>query len=214
MNNVALVIAFLLAGCGDAGRMSGQATDLAGAPVSADLAGVAVRGDLAAVADFARSGSSLDLLMVAMTPVTINFDNLPMNHDVTTQYAAHATFSTDPGGHNLIGDVGAVGQSQPNYLCTCWTGTSLNTYVDFAAPVEQLTFRGLCINTVGKAAQVNVFTNGARAGVFDVVGTGDCAVGVKYDLSAYHRVTRIEIVNITDNQGIGWDDFTFLFPGP
>ena len=56
-----------------------------------------------------------------------------------------------------------------------------------------------------------IFENGVQTDVVDVVGPI-----VPYgtiDLSAYTNITRIELVDIVDGGGIGWDDFT-LAPVP
>jgi len=43
----------------------------------------------------------------------------------------------------------------------------------------------------------------------DVIGSGTITVPVMVDLTGFSAVGRIEIFNITDLGGIGWDDFTF-----
>jgi len=141
----------------------------------------------------------------------INFDNLGNNVEVTNQYP-EATFSST-GGYTNWTTAQNLGSSLPNFICTGPTGGGINcaqpTYIDFTNPVYNLTFLGVGINDTETVAQVRVFVNGSPSSTVDVIGQGNPNVPVTVNLSAFQNVTRIEIINITDSGGIGWDDFTF-----
>ena len=86
-------------------------------------------------------------------------------------------------------------------------------YMDFPTPVNNLTFKQMRDDasegtTIG---QVHVFRGGTDAPVatLSMHSTGDIELPGEVDLSAYHNVTRIEIVNVTDPAGLLYDDFTF-----
>ena len=58
-------------------------------------------------------------------------------------------------------------------------------------------------------AQVNVFENNVFNSTVNVTGAGGPFTPLSVDLSAFTDVSRIEIVNVTDSGGIGYDDFRF-----
>ena len=141
----------------------------------------------------------------------INFDNLSADTAVTNQYP-EATFSSTFGNTNwAVAD--NFGSSLPNIIGTGPTVSNISadepTYIDFTNPVHNLTFVGVAIDDVGKVAEVRVFVNGNLNSTVDIIGQGNVNVPVTVDLSAFQNVTRIEIVNITDGEGMGWDDFSF-----
>lgn len=155
----------------------------------------------------------LVLLLVsqAEAQTIINFDNLSADIAVTNQYP-EATFSSSPGNTNWT-SAQNLGSSLPNFICTGPISGGIDcaqpTYIDFTDPVDSLTFLGVGINDTGTVAQVRVFVNGNLASTVNVIGQGNGDVPVTVDLSFFQHVTRIEIVNITDGGGIGWDDFSF-----
>lgn len=146
----------------------------------------------------------------------INFDNLSNGTVVTGQYAPIATFSSVFGEAIVTYNYSsAYGGSAPNFICTAGSFNALtqdcshSVFVDFTNPVDGLTFHALGVDNTGMVAQVNVFENyvfGTSVGVF---GLGTPFTPLAVDLSAYTNVTRIEIVNVTDFSGIGYDDFSF-----
>lgn len=149
----------------------------------------------------------------AASTVVLDFDSLPAATIVTTQYPG-VTFSSSPGFVNTTtAQAATLGTSPPNFICTGSSATNINcvqpTYIDFASRVQQLHFVGTGINSTGPVATVNIFVDFVMAASVSVIGAGNPNVAVPVDLTAYTNVTRIEITNINDPGGIGWDDFTF-----
>ena len=166
-----------------------------------------------------RTRSMVLCVMIALVvvgaeaQVLIDFDDLPDGTVVTNQYP-NATFSSDSGFVNFAYGF-AGGPSAPNILCSGPDGGSVNctapTYIDFTPAVNGLTFQAVQVNDTGPQCQIVIFENGVQTAVVDVVGPI-----VPYgtiDLSAYTNITRIELVDIVDGAGIGWDDF-MLTPVP
>jgi hypothetical protein len=168
-------------------------------------------GDSGVGGDFASAGGDL---AGTFTPVIINFDDVPLGTHVTNQYATHATFSSDPGCYCRASNDGGLASSQPNYILTfytCPTGPTASVFVDFAKPVSGLSFKGIGVNNTGKVATINIVTAAGKQST-DLMGQGTALTPLPVDLSSYSGVTRLEVVNITDLQGMGFDDFAFQFP--
>jgi hypothetical protein len=73
--------------------------------------------------------------------------------------------------------------------------------------VNDLTLLAVGVNNFGVVAQVNVvFDNGLQNDTVAVKGRANLDIPILVDLRSYSDVTRIELVNITDDAGIGWDD--------
>jgi hypothetical protein len=147
---------------------------------------------------------------------TIDFDDLQFGDEVTTQYAALATFSTDgPGLHVADYNWDSLSpkvSSEPNILCPgniCAGCCRENTYIDFSAPVRAVRFVGVGVNSSGPVARAVVYGTAGLLGTIDIIGHGDNAVPPITDLSVYEDVVRLEIVDVTDEAGLLWDDFSF-----
>jgi hypothetical protein len=140
----------------------------------------------------------------------IGFDDLVTGTDVTEQYP-HATFSSDPGCTVRVSDYAGLAASAPNYVFTYYTcpnGATASVYVDFDVPVNGLSFKGVGVNDDGKVATLHVVTvSGMRT--VEMKGQGDPTTPVLVDLSDYEGVTRLEIVDVNDLYGMGFDDFAF-----
>lgn len=140
--------------------------------------------------------------------VLINFDDV--SGDITDQYKADAVFSTTAGlTHKTLASAEYFKSSKPNFACATSTCTG-PSYVDFTQPVSMLSFLAVGVNNNGSIADVNVFVRGAKVATVPIVGAAMDTKPVLVDLSAYADITRIEVVNITDLSGIGYDDFKFL----
>lgn len=145
----------------------------------------------------------------------INFDDLSNGTVVTNQYASlDAIFSSTPGNVNYITTQPSYNGTPPNFLCTGPTGGGItctaDTIVTFATPVNGLTFQALGINnTSANVAEVNVYTNGVFASTVIIPGAAQGLDPELIDLSGFSNVTQIDITDITDGGGIGWDTFTF-----
>ena len=145
--------------------------------------------------------------------VVVDFDDLPSGTVVTNQYP-NATFSSEPGYVNLAFSH-TSSSSAPNIICTATDGGSItctaDTYIDFTPAVNGLTLMAVEVNNAGPQCQIVVFEGGVQTAVVDVVGP--MVPNGLVDLSAFSNVTRIEIVDIIDGAGIGWDDIS-LTPIP
>lgn len=150
------------------------------------------------------------LAVPSFASTTINFDNLAAGTVITNQYAG-VTFSTVAGQENRA-EAQNLGSSLPNFLCTYDTFGNINcandTYIDFAVGVDNLSFYAIGANDNGHIADVDVFINN----VFDhtdlVIGNGSPFTPDLVSIVGTN-ITRIEIKNITDSYGLGWDDFTY-----
>lgn len=159
----------------------------------------------------------LGLVTAQAMAVTIDFDNVAAGTVITNQYP-DAIFSSNAGQENRA-EAQNLGSSLPNFLCTFTIGGGINcvndTYVDFINPVNGLSFLSIGADDTGHNADVNVFVNNAFAATVQVVGDGTPLAPDLVDLTAFNNVTRIEIVGITDSNGLGWDDFRFnVVPEP
>lgn len=170
-----------------------------------------------------RTSVALALLGMATSAVasaqqfSIDFDSMPGGAIVSGQEPS-AIFSASTG-YELQTFGLNLGTSLPNYVCTAPQGSSITckdpVYVDFPTPVEDLLFFAVGTNKSSRVATARVFVNGALAGTHDIQGSGKPKVPVLVDLSAYQDVTRLELIDIDDFQGIGWDDFSFTVdPAP
>ena len=142
----------------------------------------------------------------------INFDSLAEGDVVTTQFPG-VTFSSQTGLEILVtAQAGAFGTSLPNFICTGAGSISCTgaVYVDFASAVSGLTFLAVGDDNTGDIGDVRAFAGALLLGTIDIIGDGN-PFGSPYlvDLSAFSGVTRIEIANIRDEFGLGYDDFTF-----
>jgi len=144
--------------------------------------------------------------------VVIDFDEL-FDGDVLTNQFPEATFSSSAGNVNVITAQPDIAHTPPNFICTGPAGGSINcvedTFVDFTNAVDSLTFWAIGVGDVGTVAEVNVFVGDVFDTTVDIVGLGDQFTPFMVDLSSFSNVTRIELVNITDGAGIGWDTFSF-----
>ena len=150
---------------------------------------------------------------VGYVPVTLGFDDVALGTKITTQYAAHATFSSDPG-CALETDQDTVTSSNPNLVMTyysCDTGENASVFVDFAKPVRELSFMAIGVNDTTKVATLHVVTRSGTSSV-DLVGRGDPDTPFRVDLTKYTDVTRLEVTDVTDSYGLGFDDFAFEEP--
>ncbi len=136
----------------------------------------------------------------------INFDDLRAGTIVTDQYQ-NATFSGDPAFPNQI--VPSTDASYPNSIgAPSPRGNPYNhpLYIDFTLPVNDLYFEQMRDDAIAGVTigQVRVFESRSQMTTVPIV-SGTNTV----DLSKYHHITRIEIVDITDPYGLIYDDFRF-----
>lgn len=153
--------------------------------------------------------------------VTVNFDDQQGGFPpVVTDglFSPYATFSTTQDSVLLIfNNSSFVGGTDPNNLsaATSPAGPSFDSdiYIDFNLAVQNLSFNILADNDVGLIALLNVHHGGGLE-VVEVIGNGNFNDAVALDLSAYADVTRVELVNVTDEFGLSIDDLVFDYPVP
>ena len=148
---------------------------------------------------------------------TIDFDDLDTHDVVTTQYA-DALFSTVDG-FQITVRTRDLGTSLPNFICTDpigqpgsggSVGCRNNIFVDFPDAVSGLTFQAVGDCDQGRVATVDVYSIGVLAGSVHILADGDPFSPEFVDISSFSNVTRIEIHSVTDSQGLGFDDFSFI----
>ena len=142
--------------------------------------------------------------------VTIDFDDLGNAVEVNTQYA-DVTFSSQAGSR-ILTTAQDFDTSLPNFICSAQASINCvdDVYVDFAVGVNGLSFLAVGDNNVGDVGDVRVFAGAVLLGTVDLIMDGlPFGAPQLIDLGAFANVTRIEIVNITDDAGLGYDDFTF-----
>ncbi len=140
-----------------------------------------------------------------------DFDALQGGDVVTNQYPG-ATFSSSAGNDNKVLPF-FINDTPPNILCTGLVGGPVDcvapTFIDFTNPVDSLAFYAIGVDDVGPVADVNVFIGNVFDSTVPVIGAGTPDDNILIDLSPFTNVTRVELTNITDSFGIGWDTFSF-----
>jgi len=147
--------------------------------------------------------------------ITLAFDEVAGQTTITSQYASHATFSTDAGCEISTSSSAGVASSQPNYIWTyysCDHGPSASYFIDFAKPVKHISFALVGVNSSSKCATVRLVHGNGNADTSDAIGKGDYSIPVAVDLPASSDVKRLEIVDVDDAYGLGVDDLAFDFP--
>ncbi|MGG7568496.1 VPLPA-CTERM sorting domain-containing protein [Rhodovulum sp. DZ06] len=164
-----------------------------------------------------RTLAAAGLLALAAAPAfaltqTLTFDSFASGDVVTTE--GIAAFSTETGA-SLRALAIDFGTSAPNVLGAYNAGGGLDgflpLYVDFSVGVSNLTFSSVGDDDVGAVATINVFTDGVFNAAVALVVDGVYENFQSHDLSAYSNITRLEIVDITDGGGLGYDDFSFTY---
>jgi hypothetical protein len=138
--------------------------------------------------------------------VNINFDDVPSPTVITNQYPP-AVFSTDSPWYVEAHSRANYGSSFPNYLDR---GPYVQPhgyaplYVDFTTPVNNLKFNVVGADNSTVMAQVNIFQNGTYTTTRNLVGRGNAFTPAPIDLggTGFDNITRIEIININDPNGI------------
>jgi hypothetical protein len=148
--------------------------------------------------------------------VTINFDELPDDTKVTTQYAPHATFSCGNGASstnnfNVAFDPFNLGQSPPNFICSDDQECNSDYIVVFGAAVNGLAFDAIGVDNLGTVATLVIHQGSVQTSV-PVVGQGNTKVPVHIDLSPYPGVSEVDVTKIVDPGGFGLDTFVFQYP--
>jgi uncharacterized repeat protein (TIGR01451 family) len=151
----------------------------------------------------------------------IGFDDVPSGTVISNQFPP-AVFSTTSQWYLLAHSQFNYGSTFPNILDhgpIVYPHGYVPLYVDFTTPVNNLKFYILAVddNRPG-IAQINIFQNHRTtpSATISVNGFGNAFAPVPIDLGSagYNNITRIEVFNITDANGIGYDDFSFTVAPP
>ncbi len=150
--------------------------------------------------------------------VIINFDEFSSRTTITNQYPP-AVFSTQSPWYVEAHNFAYYGSTFPNYLDRGpyeFPHGYAPLYIDFTSPVNNLRFWivGADNNTV--IGQISIHQNRTYSTTLNMVGRGNAFTPVLIDpgSAGYNNITRIEIVNINDPNGIGFDDFSFTTTTP
>ncbi|MFG0327983.1 MAG: hypothetical protein ACF8SC_12040 [Phycisphaerales bacterium JB037] len=172
-----------------------------------------------AVVAIAAAGS---LAGAQLQTITIDFDDQigGFNPPALTDgmFSPHATFSTTSDSVLLIFEgSGFVGGSNPNNLTAALSQQASDfdsdIFIDFPVAANAVSLDVLADNDSGVIANL-VVTHAGGTDSIDVIGNGDFTDKVPMDLSLYTDVTRIELVNITDEFGLSIDNLVFDVPVP
>lgn len=139
--------------------------------------------------------------------VSIGFDNLPNGTAVTNQYPQLTLSSATGVNNSTLNLASAFKSSVPNILCT--PGCDEPTYIDFTRPARDVKLKAVGVNDTARVFTVLVHRQGLPVTRLEYTGQGLPYEPLVVDLSALGDITRVELVEITDTAGVGWDDFSF-----
>ncbi|MCB1700620.1 MAG: VPLPA-CTERM sorting domain-containing protein [Halioglobus sp.] len=138
--------------------------------------------------------------------VMIDFDDLADATIVTNQYRG-VVFSAEVGNVITFSRVPYNGASEPSVISVDVTPGFGTVILDFTLPVNNLMFVVVGLNAGGDIGDVSV-THAGGFSIVDMIGIGRDEP-IAMDLSAYLGVSRIAIGGITDERGVGYDNFSF-----
>jgi hypothetical protein len=147
---------------------------------------------------------------------SFGFDEVPGGTEIGKQYAQWVTLSTDPGCALSTSSSAGVASSQPNYVWTyysCANGPSASIFLDFAKPTKNVSFTLVGVNGSQKVATARIVKKDGSKVTMDIIGKGSYTVPVVVTVAEVD-VARIEIVDVNDAYGLGFDDLAFDFPNP
>jgi len=137
--------------------------------------------------------------------IFINFDALSIGTDVSTYYPG-VTFSGINGG-TLTVDI-PYAESSPNSV---WFHGNANEplIVEFAEPINNLTFYVGADNTRPETFNVDIYIDGIYSETKQFVSDGNTDTTDLVDLSEFSNVTKIVVKDITDGGGYTYDSFSY-----
>ncbi len=158
---------------------------------------------------------SSQIALAQSSPVTISFDNLPTGTLVSNQYpqvsfSSENNFYYPPYASSNCGP--CVTSSAPNFVTS---GTGFNNgnhevILSFTQPVKNLSFYTVAEDNFNLIYKIDVWENGTLARTVNVTGNGASYYPVYTDLRQFgNSITKIRIYNITDVNGLGFDDINF-----
>lgn len=145
----------------------------------------------------------------AQAATVIDFDGLS-NGDIVTNQFSEVTFSSETGSSIFVTEQ-SLGASPPNFICSGVNRINCidDVYLDFTNPVKDLSFLFVGDNNVGDVGDVRVFGAKGLLGTLDLLGDGSISTPGFVEVSGFSNITRIEIANVSDAAGLGFDDFSF-----
>ncbi|GAX41859.1 FG-GAP repeat-containing protein [Tolypothrix sp. NIES-4075] len=143
---------------------------------------------------------------------TINFDDLAPNTVVSNQYSG-VTFSSGGGSSVQVVDYSFAAPSLSNGIFATNPSTGFDPIlnVDFAQPVNNLSFSVFADNAAGVSGKIDVFTTTGSPITVDLITDGQQLTLDLVNLSSFTNITRISVNNTGDPNGIAYDDFQFNF---
>lgn len=81
--------------------------------------------------------------------------------------------------------------------------------MDFTESVTGLSFTINVDNYLGVIGVAEWFSGATSLGTRDIIVDGDALTPINVDLSAFSNVTRVQITNVTDDGGFGYNNFQF-----
>lgn len=143
---------------------------------------------------------------------TINFDDLAPNTVVSNQYSG-VTFSSGVGSSVTAFNYGTIAPSRPNAIFAINPSTGFDRIlnVDFAQPVNNLSFSVFADNAAGVSGKIDVFTTTGSPITVDLITDGQQLTPDLVNLSSFTNITRISVYNTGDPNGIAYDNFQFNF---
>lgn len=157
--------------------------------------------------------------------VFIGFDGLPYSPQVDPYYDTvlltyalpsnqypDAIFSSIPGYH-----VATYGRPYGTGLPSITRASDFYNYanhlvpltVDFPKPVTDLTFYLTGVDYLGAIGAIDIYQNNVYTHTEPLFGYGSAFIPAFQNLSSNANVTRIVVKNITDPNGLGFDNFSF-----
>jgi hypothetical protein len=136
-----------------------------------------------------------------------NFDELSSGQ--VTDLVLPGVRITGPAGIQVVHDSSPYFvDSRPNYI------VSLPDYHDITftldGPSRDFTINVVAVGSSARAATAHLYLAGQPVATVDIIGAGTQYTPVPLDLSAHGLLDRVEITDVDDNLGVGFDDLSFI----
>ncbi len=150
------------------------------------------------------------------TRIELDFDELADGEVVTDQYAEYGVISSSPGCSFEVTSAAGTASSEPYYVFayySCDTAPNAPFYIDFAAPVRAPSITLAGVNNSGVVGTVRLLAEDGSVVVEEAaMGLGDPYEPVVLTFADASDITRLEVVDVDDSYGLGFDDLAFDFP--
>ncbi len=158
----------------------------------------------------AGSGADADI-DIDYTQVTIDFSEVS-GTALGNQYAQWGSFTSDPPNEVVV--LGPTfANSVSDWVCpSLGNDCSNDLFVDFTAPVTNVGFIVTLAHGDARVVTARLLNGDTVIVEQDIQGTGSYVDVIEVELSNSQPATRLELVDIDDYYGIGYDDLHFGFP--